>query len=409
MQRIRMSLPYFNDFDWEAEVIAVDEKHSSMIKDKLLMGSIPEGVKIHKVGAFSKQWTSKIGLGSLALRSLFQYKFYVNKLLSREHFDLIYFSTTEYPLSILGAYWNKKFNIPYVIDIQDAWHTEYYKDKPKGERPKKYWFSYLLNKFLEPIAMKRVSGLISVSEPYLRDLCKRYPYLNQRPKSIITFGAFKKDFEIANQNLKQSSIHLESAVNLVYVGRGGHDLEKSLSLVFKAFKLGLDLDFKNFNKIRFLFIGTSYAPPGQQIKTILPLAEKFGVSDYVVEQTQRIGFYDSLKLLQEADGLLIPGSNDAQYTASKIYPYILARKPLLALFDVTSSAAKIIKKTNAGIVANLRSETSIDIVYQFMIERSTKRPFKVTTDWEIFDQYTAENTTQQQCSLFNAVNNKATD
>ena len=81
MQRTRMSLPYFKQYGWEAEVVAVEPGYSDLQKDDLLTQYIPSDVKIHYVKAFDKKWTSKIGLGSLALRSLWFYKQKVNKIL----------------------------------------------------------------------------------------------------------------------------------------------------------------------------------------------------------------------------------------------------------------------------------------------------------------------------------------
>ncbi|RZL29311.1 MAG: hypothetical protein EOO96_19950, partial [Pedobacter sp.] len=114
MQRIRMSLPYFKKFGWEAEVVTVLEKHSDLSKDKLLLENIPSNIVIHQVDAFSKKFTSKFGLGSLGLRSMYFYRKHVNKLLKAKHYDLIYFSTTEFSVMILGAYWKKKYNVPYA-------------------------------------------------------------------------------------------------------------------------------------------------------------------------------------------------------------------------------------------------------------------------------------------------------
>src|ERR1700744_6566545 len=133
MQRIRMSLPWFNQFGWEAEVVTVDPKYSAMPKDDLLMQAVPEGLVIHYVKAFDKSWTSNLGFGSIALRSLWFYRKKVNQLLKTSHFDLVYFSTTQFPVCILGAYWKKRFGIPYFIDMQDPWHSDYYRDKPKEE------------------------------------------------------------------------------------------------------------------------------------------------------------------------------------------------------------------------------------------------------------------------------------
>ena len=42
------------------------------------------------------------------------------------------------------------------------------------------------------------------------------------------------------------------------------------------------------------------------------------------------------------DALFMPGSDDPAYTASKIYPYLLTRKPLLAIFNAESPALAVL-------------------------------------------------------------------
>ncbi|MBS1530098.1 MAG: glycosyltransferase, partial [Bacteroidetes bacterium] len=246
-----MSLPYFSQCGWDAEVVTIDPKYSEMPKDDLLLQSIPPGIKIHYVDAMNKGWTSKFGLGSIALRSLRFYRKKVNELLKKEHFDLIYFSTTQFPVCILGAYWKKRFGVPYVIDMQDPWHSDYYQNKPKDQRPKKYWFSYRLNKRLEPKAMRTVDGLISVSESYITTLKERYPEISHIPAETITFGAFEPDMEIAEKH-KDSFPQLFDPpfVNIVYIGRGGTDMRSAITPLFMALRDGLDTHPGLFDKIR---------------------------------------------------------------------------------------------------------------------------------------------------------------
>lgn len=403
MQRIRMSLPYFRDYGWEAEVVVVDPTYSEMVKDPLLLETIPKDITIHTVGAFSKKWTSKFGLGSLALRSLWFYREKVNFLLTRGQFDLIYFSTTQFPLCILGAYWKKKFRIPYVIDMQDPWHSTYYQDKPKWQRPQKYWFSYRLNKYLEPMAMNQVDGLISVSEAYIAQLKERYKNVHTIPTETITFGYFKKDFEVARRYsamIPKVYNPRPGALNLVYVGRGGYDMQASVRLLFQAFKSLLDEHYDLFSRLKFHFIGTSYAPAGRGTKTIQPVAEDLGIADFVSEQTDRISYFENIKCLQEADALIIPGSNDAAYTASKIYPYILTEKPLLGIFNSSSSAFEIIEKSNSGTVADLNDGSSVETIQKFLVDFVGQSKKKPDTNWEYIQQYSAEALTKRQCDLF---------
>ncbi|WP_251029945.1 MULTISPECIES: glycosyltransferase [unclassified Pedobacter] len=404
MQRIRMSLPYFENFGWDAEVVTVEDEYIDTVKDPLLLQSIPNKVKIHRVKALSKKWTSKLGLGNLALRSLWFYRNKVNELLKKETFDLIYFSTTAFPICILGAYWKKKHGIPYVIDMQDPWHTDYYQSKTKKERPKKYWFSYRLNKYLEPIAMKSVDGLISVSANYIDTLKVRYPYLKDKPSAVITFGAFDLDFKIATINGSNLKIRFDSShINLVYVGRGGYDLHPALNTLFTFFKKGLELNPIVFKKIRMHFIGTSYAPRGKGEHTILPMAQRFNILPFVHEQTDRIGFYDSINCLQQADGLLIIGSNQAAYTASKLYPYILAKKPLLAVLHQASSATQIIKDCNAGYHLDIdaNENSAFDQLNEYL--QNVVQKLIPQTNWKAFQPYTASAMTKEQVNLFNKV------
>jgi hypothetical protein len=400
-----MSLPYFREFGWDAEVVTVDPLYADMPRDELLLKSIPADIKIHLVKAFSKKWTSKFGLGSIALRSLLFYKRKVSRLFLERKFDLIYFSTTQFPVCILGTYWKKHFNVPYVIDMQDPWHSDYYLNKPKHEQPSKYWFSYRLNKYLEPIAMNNVDGLISVSDSYVNDLRARYPQIKSIPGTTIPFGAFAPDLKIATDNKSVFEPILDTnAINVVYVGRGGADMKNSVSVLFKAFVTGLKNEPVLFEKIKFHFIGTSYAPVGEGKASLLPIAAKFGIDDHVIEITDRISFYHTLVTLQTADALFIPGSDDPKYSASKIHPYLLTKKPLLAIFNSKSPALTILNACGADYAYSYDVTTEIESKINDFLKKvinSTIGEQNYRTN--ILQKYSSEITTKLQCELFNQV------
>jgi len=405
MQRIRMSLPYFRTFSWDAEIVTVDPMYSDMVKDELLMQSIPPDISIHQVEAFDKKWTSKFGLGSLALRSLWFFKKKVNKLLSAKKFDLIYFSTTQFPVCILGNYWKKKFNIPYVIDMQDPWHSDYYRDKPKDQRPPKYWFSYRLNKYLEPIAIKRANGLIAVSEKYIIDLKNRYMEVKDIPASVIPFGAFSPDIEIAKKNHQVfKKLLYPGFTNIVYIGRGGSDMHQAVGTLFSAVKTGMMKEPDIFNTLRFYFIGTSYAAGGTGKETILPLAKEFGIEKNVIELTDRISFYHTLATLQDADALFIPGSDSPGYSASKIYNYILAGKPLLTIFNSKSPAMDVLNDYGVKYAYSYdATENSNTKVMDFLKQVSSGTLLMQNYNEDTISKYSSENMTRKQCLLFDKI------
>ncbi len=406
MQRVRMSLPYFLQFGWEAEIVCVDIQYVDIVQDPLLLESFPKTIKIHSVKALSKKNTSKLGLGSIALRSLWYYYTSVKKILNVNNFDLIYFSTTQFPVCVLGAIWKKKFGIPYIIDMQDPWHSDYYQSLSKNLRPKKYWFSYRLNKLLEPIAMNRVDGIISVSNDYITILQSRYKRINSIPTVVITFGANQIDIEIAKRCSISTNLFSKGFTNIVYIGRGGNDMQAALSLLFNAFKNGLALNETLFSNIRFYFLGTSYAVKGNGKKTITPLAESLGIGKYVVEQTDRLPFYEALNLLQSANMLFIPGSNDTQYTASKIYPYILMEKPMISIFHENSSAVTIL---NACVPENctctFQDDVNVNIhkITTFIADVVIKEIKQISYNISSFSAFSAQAMVQNQVLFFNKV------
>lgn len=402
MQRVRMSLPYFERYGWQAEVVTVDERYADLPKDELLLEGLPENLKIYKVKALPKKITSRFGLGSIALRSLFFFRATVNDLLKRNHYDLIYFSTTQFPVCVLGVYWKRKFGVPFVIDFQDPWHSEYYRDKPKEQQPPKYWLSYRLNKWLEPIAANHADGLISVSQGYLEDMERRYPRVRLIPSSVITFGAFDQDLVIAEKHCALFPHLLDAdSINIVYVGRGGADMHRSIKPVFRVLLEGIAADSR-FERFKFYFIGTSYAPSGHGTPSVLPLAVAMGLEKHVVEITDRVGFYHALCLLGRSNALFVPGSDDANYTASKIFPYLSTRKPLLAVFKRQSSVIDILKQYGARHVFDA-DLPDISRIKAFLTQLLHKEIPAEIYHADAIDFYSAQRMTERQCLLFDEI------
>lgn len=413
MHRVRTSLGYFAQYGWEAEVVTVDEQYSHVNKDELLLQSLPDGVKIHKIKALDKKWCSRIGLGSLAFRSIFHYRAFVNRVLKSGRFNLIYFSTTEFPICALGAYWKKRFGVPYVIDMQDPWYTGHHNKNKAASQSAKHQLVYQIHKVLEPIAMEKVDGLISVSDKYIIDLKNTYPQIKNVPAATITFGAYQPDLDIAaSRHPNFSQLLSNSTVNIVYIGRGGVDMHKAIAPVFKAMQRGLRSKKASFEKLRFYFIGTSYAPSGFGQATIRPLASEYGIESYVTELTDRIGYYHALATLQQADALFIPGSDDSGYTASKIYPYLLSRKPLLAIFHPESSVVSILNQCTENV--NLHTlDQEIELMEEMIFATLLKWGEGDYTGVSLkpeFAAYSAEALAKQQTLLFDSViGNKGTN
>ena len=414
MHRVRQSLPYLAEFGWDATTLAVRPELVEGNRDPLLLETVPPGADVRHVGALDYRWTRRLGLGSLALRSMASYAREGSRLLASGDYDLVYFSTTMFPVMVLGTYWKRRFGVPFVLDIQDPWYSDYYNGLPPEKRPQKHWFSYRLNKYTEPVAMREVSAVIAVSEAYCDVLQERYENVQPETCATIPFGGPSQDFDVLDRVEVKNPVFDpdDGLIHAVYAGRGGLDMELAARGFFRALQRGLAERPELFEPLRFHFVGTHYADGDP---TLAPLAADYGVADRVEERPERVPYFTALRLLRDADVLVVPGSDDPAYTASKLYPYILAGRPIVAAFNERSSVVDVLRETNAGVAVTFSAEAahatappeSVEALADGLLEALSDalqaEPDARQTDWAAFEPYTAREMTRKQVAVFDRV------
>ena len=409
-QRVRMALPYLREFGWEAVVLTVKPEFvEGATLDGLLDHTVPDEVPVVRTAAIPANITRRLGAGNLAVRALPYLNKTGSRLLRHEHFDLVFFSTTQFAAMILGPIWKKKFRVPYMVDFQDPWLDDYYKrtSTPPPGGKLKYGFSRLVARQLEPRVMKQVSHVISVSPAYVQTLQKRYPYLEAEDFTVLSFGIPERDFELLDSLSVEQTIFdkRDRFQHWVYVGRGGKDMAAALRLLFSSMA-GLRKEQAEWNNMRFHFVGTSYAPAGRAEETVKPIAKEFGVEDLVEEQTARVPYFESLKLLKEADALLVFGSDSPGYNPSKTATVAFAGKPVLAILHQGSPAAELLRRCNAAEIVEFdvsravsESETKTARALQRVFGMVEQRPSPGLSEQELAKQ-TAREMTRTLCAAF---------
>lgn len=335
LQRVRMSLPYYRQFGWEPVVLAVHPDDVAGTREPELEQTYPADIRIVRCRALPLRWTRWLGLGNLGLRAWWALRREGNALLHAEHFDLVFFATTQFITFTLGPGWRRRFGTPYVIDLQDPWRTDYYErlgaPSPPGGR--KYFLARLLAALLEGRVYRLAAGFVSVSEHYLAALAKRYPWFQTKPQATIRFGVSQADFEQVRRR-PPSGAKLAGhpgQVHLLYTGAAGPIMPRALDFLFEGFARYRSARPERAARFLFHFVGTSYVPPGHGKPVVLPVAREHGLADFVDEVPHRVGYLESLEYLMEADGLMLLGSSDLAYSPSKLYPYYLSGKPILAV------------------------------------------------------------------------------
>ncbi len=348
--RVRFFARHLPEFGWEPIVLTVDPKHYETAVDPENEQLLSTSLEVIRTGAFSTAWTRKFGVGDVGMRSLWQLWRAISRLGRDRKIDLIFIPMPPYVPSVLGRVAKARVGIPYVIDYIDPWVTEYYWKLPKAQRPPKWRASYWLSRTLEPFALKNVSHITGVSKGTTDGVVSSYSWLSPEMATEIPYGAESGDFEYLRSHPRPNSIFDpgDGLVHVSCVGACIPGMHPSVRAVFDAVRTGLDRAPDIFERLRLHFVGTSYAANGQAPQNVLALAHATRIESLVTEHPRRVSYLESLQVMIDSQALLLIGSDEPHYTASKVFPYILAERPFLAVFHEQSSVVRILDHTGSG-------------------------------------------------------------
>ena len=350
--RIRFFAKHLREHGWEPTVVSVDPRFYESAVDPENERLVPPGLRVVRTKALPARVTRAIGIGDIGMRSLWQQWRAVAEICRAGGADAILIPIPPYVSAVIGRLAYERFGVPYVVDYIDPWISDDWRRRPRAQRLPKRALADRLSRLLEPFALRRVGHVTGVSKGTTDGVVARYAWLRQSDATEIPYGAEPDDFAYLREHPRRNAVfdRNDGLVHVSSVGRGGWDLVPALRRVFNALKLGLQRSPQSFARLRLHFVGTSYAPFAAE-EQVIPVARECGVADLVDERPARVPYLDALQILLDSHGLLAIGSDMPHYTASKIFPYILARRPMLAVFHAASSVNAIMRETGAGAVA----------------------------------------------------------
>lgn len=367
LHRVRLALPYLRELGWEPTVLAVrPELIEGATIDPELARSYPADIPVVRAGGVSARWTRRLGVGNLWWRCGPALRRAGRRLLARERFDLVFFSTTQFAAFQLGPEWRRRHGVPYVLDYQDPWITDHY--ARTGRRPPGGAWRFALSQWsarrLEPRALRGAAGIITVSPEYAPTLAQRYPWFDPHRAVTLPFGVAPGDFALARQGPAPRALAVldPALVHHVYVGRCGAAMAQPLTALFRAFRDHLAREPEVARRHRFHFVGTDYAPPALARDSVLPIAQAEEVGPFVAEHRERVPYYDALRWLLRADALIAVGTDEPAYNASKLFPYLFADRPLLLVYHRESPALRLAQGLGAGVRLGFDRTTSPDVL-----------------------------------------------
>jgi glycosyltransferase involved in cell wall biosynthesis len=270
----------------------------------------------------------------------------IGELARKQRIDLLYIPVPPNYSSLLGPLVKRMYGIPYAIDYIDPWIYPVTCD----ERPSwKARVSRGLARVLEPMAVAGASGVTGVAPEYYAGVLARHPQLRLRPSAGIPYGGEALDHQALARNGPRSSLldqeQFRGKVVLVYAGALLPRAHGTLRALLRACRQWVDAsaDGSLAHKLSLLFVGTGARPTDPTSGLVAPIARECGAEALVTEVAERQPYLDVLALLHRAHGVLILGSTDAGYTASKTFQALHSGRPILALLHAGSSASSILQ------------------------------------------------------------------
>jgi len=335
VHRPRLLANYFPEFGFEVLWLSVNPTFYEEKPDFDFEKTLAKHVRLFDCNAF--KITKPRIVGDIGLRGFWLMYKKALTIIRNEKPDFLFIPIPSFYTALLGRILHEKTGILYGIDYIDPWVRDI--SNRNNLRAK---LSLGIAKLLEPIAVKKASLISGVSELYYKPVLER----NFKNKPI-EHVACPYGFDINDYNITPANISFpwknESIKPIVYAGAFLPNSGYFAGLLFEAYAnlCKAKLEYKAF---KFYFIGT-----GNYIhKSVTEYAAEAGISENVVEIRERFPYLHILSFLSNSSRLLLLGSTEKHYTASKTFQAVLSKVPIFSMFHTESSAFEILQKIKAG-------------------------------------------------------------
>jgi hypothetical protein len=283
----------------------------------------------------------------------------------------------------------------------------------RGGRPDfKSRLSRWLALALEPRVLRHVDAITAVSSATCAPMVERNPWLRGTPMAEIPYGGEAADSTHLRRHPRRNPWFdpADGCFHLCYVGTllplGFETLRAALGAVARL----REQQPKKCRRLRLHFFGTSNQTTFDAPARVLPVARELGVADCVQEVPGRIDYLDALTVQTQASAILMMGSSERHYTASKLYPGLLARRPVLAVYHEASTVVEVVRRSAQPPAAWLvtysderRAESCRSAIAQALWEMMNSAYDASAVQWETLQEFSAERMAARLASIFDRV------
>jgi glycosyltransferase involved in cell wall biosynthesis len=264
-----------------------------------------------------------------------------------------------YPIATahaIGHTLHRATGLPWIADFRDPMLQPDYPRDPKMRE------SF---RTIETRAARRASRLVFTTPGARRMYSERYPMLESERLVLIENGYDEETFT-DSEDTERAPLN-PGALTLLHSGIVYRD-ERDPSQLMGALRRLLDAGTIAHDTVRIRF-----RAPVHDAR-LRELAAAAGVEP-LIEILPPIDYRDSLIEMQRADALLVlQAANCNAQIPAKVYEYLRARRPILALTDPAGDTARTLVRVGFDAIAPLDDEAAIaDLIGRFVRDPTSAR------------------------------------
>ena len=249
---------------------------------------------------------------------------YLKKYIEENNIDTIVTSGPPHSLHLIGLQLKKDLNITWFADFRDPWTTiGYHKDlKLSSYAAKKH-------KALEAAVLNSADTIIVTSKTTKTE----FQALTSKPIEVITNGYDVEKIDKQSLDDKFTLAHIGSFLS----ERNPRILWKALNELIKE-----NQDFKNDFQLKLI---------GAVSQEVLDTITEFKLADYVLNLGY-LSHQEAMEHQRKSQVLLLIEINSEETKSiipGKVFEYMAAERPIIALGPEESDFAEIITATNTGV------------------------------------------------------------
>lgn len=387
VQRSLKFAKYLPGLDWQPIVITTNAR-AYPIQDFSLENDIPPGTPIYRPTSWDvNSWRPafrKLKLGKLhaAINTLFALPdgaiFWarmarpsVKQAIAVHQPQIVYTTSGPYSAHLLGLWIKKSFGLPWVADFRDPWSQNRIIHYPPGYRT--------LNRRMERQVLESADHIVTVSRPIAQSLGDLMGEANT-PVSVIPNGYDPDDVP----SLAPTET---SKFTITYTGKFTR-LRRPDALVEAVTSL-VDSGQIPADKIELIFAGSN-------LDAFIPSRPPFTKLGYLPHGELGALWQRSTMLLLVQD----PSPENKGAYSAKLFEYLAANRPILAITSPSNVAADLIRQTQGGIVVS-HDPAEIKTVLLDYYRAWRAGDVGHSPDWEIIHCFSRPELTAQLADIFN--------